>query len=170
MTHLKPSGRLRVKNSNRLRPKNYAKPVLNVAAKKRRNMYADVDFWVALLKGDDWLTERAEELYAEHKDDLEVSLTTFIELFLIEEQFSFDRDQAAISILEMTNADVDEQVIFQASEYIDDGLNVFDAFHAALAGDVILSSDKEFDDIGIKRVQLEPETTTTETKAKAEDE
>ncbi|WP_135824045.1 PIN domain-containing protein [Halorussus ruber] len=133
-------------------------------------MYAAVDFWVALLKGDDWLTERAEELYAEHGDDLEVSLTTFVELFLIEEQFSFDREQAVISILEMTNTDVDEQVVFQASEYIDDGLNVFDAFHAALAGDVILSSDKAFDDIGIERVQLEPETATAEAKAEAEDE
>jgi len=124
----------------------------------------------ALLKGDDWLTERAEELYAEHRDDLEVSLTTFVELFLIEEQFPFDREQAAISILEMTDADVDEQIVFQASEYIDDGLNVFDAFHAALAGDRILSSDKEFDDIGIERIQLEPETTTTEMKTETEDE
>ena len=134
------------------------------------NMYADLDFWVALLKGDDWLTERAEELYAEHRDDLEVSLTTFVELFLIEEQFPFDREQAAISILEMTDADVDEQIVFQASEYINDGLNVFDAFHAALAGGRILSSDKEFDDIGIERIQLEPETTTTEMKTETEDE
>lgn len=120
-------------------------------------MYADTDFWIALLKGDDWLTERAEELYAEYGDDLDVSLTTFVELFLIEEQFPFDREQAAISILEMTDADVDDEVVFQASEYIDDGLNVFDAFHAALAGDAILSSDKAFDEIAIERVQLEPE-------------
>lgn len=132
-------------------------------------MYADTDFWVALLKGDDWLTERAEELYDEYGDDLEVSLTTFVELFLIEEQFSFDRERAAISILEMTDADIDDEVVFQASEYIDDGLNVFDAFHAALAGEAILSSDKAFDNIGIERVQLEPETTAHETKAEADD-
>lgn len=121
-------------------------------------MYADTDFWVALLKGDDWLTERAEEFYAEHGNDLEVSLAVFVELFLIEEQFSFDREQAVISILEMTDADVDDEVVFQASEYIDEGLNVFDAFHAALAGDTILSSDKAFDEIGVERVQLEPES------------
>ena len=133
-------------------------------------MYVDLDFWVALLKGDDWLTERAEERYAEYGDDLEVSLTTFVELFLIEEQFSFDRERAIVSILEMTDPDVDEQVVFQASDYIDDGLNVFDAFHAALASDAILSSDKEFDGIGIERIQLEPETTTTEPKAETEDE
>ncbi|MFC7082353.1 type II toxin-antitoxin system VapC family toxin [Halorussus caseinilyticus] len=132
-------------------------------------MYADTDFWVALLKGDDWLTERAEELYAEHGDDLDVSLTTFVELFLIEEQFSFDREKAAISILEMTDADIEEAVVFQASEYIDDGLNVFDAFHAALAGDTILSSDKAFDGIGIERVQLDPETVATESRREADE-
>lgn len=119
-------------------------------------MYADTDFWVALLKGDDWLTERAEQLYAEYEDELEVSMTVFVELFLIEEKLPFDRERAAISILEMTNSDVDDEVIFQASKYIDDGLNVFDAFHAALADDQILSSDKAFDDISIDRVQLEP--------------
>jgi predicted nucleic acid-binding protein len=133
-------------------------------------MYADTDFWIALLKRDDWLTERAEDLYAEYEDDLEVSLPTFVELFLIEEQFSFDRERATISILEMTDADVDEQVVFQASEYIDEGLNVFDAFHAALAGESILSSDKAFDDIGIERVQLEPEIGEAEANVDTDDE
>lgn len=118
-------------------------------------MYADTDFWVALLKGDDWLTERAEALYAEYDDELEVSIAVFIELFLIEEQFSFDRERAAISIFEMADSDVSEDVVFQALEYIDDGLNVFDAFHGALAGEAILSSDKAFDKVGIERIQLE---------------
>lgn len=130
-------------------------------------MYADTDFWVALLQDDDWLTDRAEERYGEYGDDLEVSLTTFVELFLIEEQFPFDRERAAISILEIADADVDEQVVFQASEYIDDGLNVFDAFHAARAGDTVLSSDNAFDGSGVERVQLEPET--AEARANPED-
>ncbi|WP_135853713.1 PIN domain-containing protein [Halorussus salinus] len=133
-------------------------------------MYADTDFWVALLKDDDWLTERAEKLYDEYGDDLEVSMTTFVELFLIEEQFPFDRERAAISILEMTDADIDEEAVFQASEYIDEGLNVFDAFHAALAGEEILSSDKAFDGVAIDRVQLEPETTTADGRVAADDE
>lgn len=48
-------------------------------------------------------------------------------------------------------------MVFQASEFIDDGLDTFDAFHAALAGDTILSSDRAFDDIAIERVALEDE-------------
>lgn len=124
---------------------------------KPENMYADTDFWIALLKGDDRLTERAEELYGERGDELEVSLALFVELFLIEEQFSFDRERAAISIFEMADTDAREDVVFQASEYIDGGLDVLDAFHAALADDAILSSDKAFDDVEVRRVQLEPD-------------
>lgn len=120
-------------------------------------MYADVDFWVALLKDDDWLAERAERYLETHRGELEVSLVTFIELFLIEEQYRFDREQAALAILELADTNADADVVFQASAYIDDGLNTFDAFHAALAGDTILSSDQAFDDIGIERFALETE-------------
>lgn len=118
-------------------------------------MYADTDFWVALLKDEDWLAEQAQARLDEYRDNLEVSLVTFIELFLIEERYSFDREQATLAILELANNDFDEDIVFQASAYIDDGLTTFDAFHAALAGEVILSSDRAFDGIDIKRVPLE---------------
>lgn len=118
-------------------------------------MYADTDFWVALLKDDDWLAEQAVEVLEEYRDDLHVSLATFVELFLIEERYSFDRDQAVTSVLELAAYDGDEDVLYQASAYIDDGLNTFDAFHAALADGEIISSDKAFDEIDIRRVELE---------------
>ena len=120
-------------------------------------MYADTDFWVALLKDDDWLAERAVEVLDEHRDDLEVSLVTFVELFLIEERYSFDRETAVTSVLELASYDGDEDPIYQASAYVDDGLNTFDAFHAALADDGIVSSDQAFDRIDVERVELEPD-------------
>lgn len=118
-------------------------------------MYADADFWVALLKDDDWLAERAEQYLETHRGDLEVSLVTFLELFLIEERYAFDREQAVLAILEVAETEADVDLVFQASEYIAAGLNTFDAFHAAFAGDAILSSDRAFDDIDIERVALE---------------
>lgn len=121
-------------------------------------MYADTDFWLALLKDDDWLAERAEVLLEEHRNELEVSLATFIELFLVEERYGFDREDAVLSILELADTDVDPNIVFQASEYVEDGLNTFDAVHAALASDGILSSDQAFEDIDIKRVPLEPQS------------
>ena len=81
----------------------YAKPRAMKAGNRRRRMYADTDFWVALLKDDDWLAERAQEVLEEHGDELEVSVVTFVELFLIEERYAFDRETAVTSILELAS-------------------------------------------------------------------
>jgi hypothetical protein len=119
-------------------------------------MYADLDFWLALLKDDDWLADRAESLLDEHETELEVSLATFIELFLVEEQFTFDRERAVTAILELATYDGDPDVVYQASVNIDNGLNTFDAFHAALSGGSIISSDREYDELsGVNRIRLE---------------
>lgn len=122
-------------------------------------MYADVDFWLGVLKDDDWLKTGADQLLNQYEGDLTVSLATFIELFLIEDRFDFDRERAVVAILELAQPDstVDENVVFQASEYIGDGLTVFDAFHAALAGDAIISSDGAYDQLDLERVALEPD-------------
>ena len=122
---------------------------------RQKSMYADTDFWIALVKDEDWLAKRAAEMLEEHRGNLEVSLATFIELFLIEERYEFDRELATASILELASVSFDPDVVFQASAYIDDGLTTFDAFHAALAGECILSSDRAFDTVGIERVALE---------------
>ncbi|PSP46028.1 hypothetical protein BRC69_04555 [Halobacteriales archaeon QH_6_66_25] len=121
-------------------------------------MYADLDFWLALLKNDDWLNDRAERLLEEYEGELEVSLATFIELFLVEERFAFDRERAVTAILELATYSGDPDVVYQASEHIDEGLNTFDAFHAALSGGDIVSSDGAYDDLGgVERVRLEPD-------------
>ncbi len=121
-------------------------------------MYADLDFWLALLKDDDWLADRAESRLAEHEGELEVSLATFIELFLVEERYSFDRERAVTAILELATYSGDPDVVYQASENISAGLNTFDAFHAALSGGTIVSSDGAYDDLdGVERVRLEPD-------------
>ena len=105
-------------------------------------MYADLDFWLALLKDDDWLADRAESIIDEHEDDLEVSLATFIELFLVEERFSFDRERAVTAILELATYEGDPNVVYQASENVDERLKIFNVFPAGLAGGSIISSDR----------------------------
>ena len=108
------------------------------------------------MKDDDWLAERAEKRLIEYDGELEAPLATSIELFIIKERYCFDREQAIFTILKLADVDTDEDLLFQSSEYIADGLNTFDAFHAALAGDAILSSDQAFEDIAVKRIRLEP--------------
>jgi hypothetical protein len=122
------------------------------------NMYADLDFWLALLKDDDWLADRAESLLDEYENALEVSLATFIELFLVEERFAFDHERAVTAILELATYEGDPNVVYQASENIDEGLNTFDAFHAAISGGSIISSDRAYDELtGVNRIRLEPD-------------
>jgi hypothetical protein len=87
-----------------------------------------------------------------------VSLATFIELFLVEERFAFDRERAVTAILELATYDGDPDVVYQASEHIDDGLHTFDAFHAALSGGSVISSDSAYDDLGgVERARLAPD-------------
>lgn len=117
-------------------------------------VYADTDFWIALMKQDDWLKQNAEKILEEH-GSIEASLTTFIELCLILKRYQVDRRTAIAEILEIAEVEFDDTVVFQALDYIDEGLNTFDAFHAAHAGSKLISSDKEFDSIGIERIELE---------------
>lgn len=120
-------------------------------------MYADLDFWLALLKADDWLADRAEQILADNEEDLTVSLATFVELFLVEERFGFDRERAVTAILELATFPGDPDVLYQASANIDEGLTTFDAFHVALSGGSIVSSDRAYDELGgVRRVRLEP--------------
>lgn len=120
-------------------------------------MYADLDFWLALLKGDDWLGDRAEQLLDEHRGDLDVSLATFIELFLVEERFAFDRERAVTAILELATYDGEPDVVYQASQHVEAGVNTFDAFHAALADGTVVSSDTAYDELGgVNRIRLDP--------------
>ncbi|MBY6294537.1 PIN domain-containing protein [Nanohaloarchaea archaeon H01] len=116
-------------------------------------IYADTDFFTALIKEDDWLKENAQRLMRE--EGVKTSLPTFIELFLISDRFDIDLERAITDIMEISETDFDENLVFQALEYKKKGLNTFDAFQAAKAGNRIISSDKEFDEIDITRIELE---------------
>ncbi|UHQ96057.1 PIN domain-containing protein [Natrinema halophilum] len=52
-----------------------------------------------------------------------------------------------------------KQVALKAVNYYDEGMTPFDAFHAATAetrGMDVLSSEKDYEEIGIERVPLDP--------------
>lgn len=118
-------------------------------------IYADTDLWIALLKDEDWLADEAAAAVAEHRGDLAVSLATFVELFLIEERYGFDRETAITSVLELAQYDGDADALYRASAYRDEGLSTFDAVHAAHADEAMLSSDGAFDATPLRRIPLE---------------
>ncbi len=120
-------------------------------------IYADTDFFIALVKDDDWLGDRAAAIAKEHAGEIYTSRATLLELLLISDRFEFDRLEALSYILEIASVREDETVVFQAAEYMDrHGLTTFDAYHLACAdGDPIVSSDTAFDEVTDDRIAIE---------------
>lgn len=106
-------------------------------------MYADLDVWLAALAADSSCDgtggESVEDLLDRHAGELEVSLVTFLELFLVEEEYPFDRERAISAILELAEYDGDADVLFRASANRERGMDTFEAFHEAMATDGRLS-------------------------------
>jgi predicted nucleic acid-binding protein len=120
-------------------------------------IYADTDFFIALVKDDDWLQERAATIAAENEGEIYTSRATLLELLLISDRFEFDRLEALSYALEIAEVSEDESVLFQAADYMEQyGLTAFDAYHVAYADqDPIGSSDNSFDEIADERIRIE---------------
>lgn len=120
-------------------------------------IYADTDFFLALVKDDDWLQERAAAIALENEGDIYTSRATLLELLVISDRFEFDRMEALAYALEIAEIPEDEDVLFQAADYMEqDDLTAFDAYHVAYADeDPIISSDKSFDDVTDDRLPIE---------------
>ncbi|WP_240911842.1 hypothetical protein [Thermococcus sp. M36] len=50
----------------------------------------NTDFFLALLKPNDWLKDNAKRIYERYKGDITTSETTFIELLLLAKRFNLD--------------------------------------------------------------------------------
>jgi predicted nucleic acid-binding protein len=120
-------------------------------------IYADTDFFIALVKQDDWLQERAATIATENEGEIYTSRATLLELLMISDRFEFDRMEALSYVLEIATVLEDETVLFQAADYMEQhGLTTFDAYHVAYAGgDPIISSDKSLDDVTDDRISIE---------------
>ena len=116
-------------------------------------MYADIDFWLALLTQND--DESTAALLDQYGDDLEVSLVTFLQLFALEPDYEFDRERAITAMLTLADYDGEADVLYRASDYREAGLGPYESFHAALGDDSVISSSQSYDDVGIRRLWME---------------
>jgi predicted nucleic acid-binding protein len=120
-------------------------------------IYADTDFFIALVKNDDWLQQRATTIATEHEGEIYTSRATLLEILMISDRFEFDRMEALSYALEIASVAEDEAVLFQAADYMEQyGLTAFDAYHLAYADHgPIISSDNSFDDVTDDRIPIE---------------
>jgi predicted nucleic acid-binding protein len=120
-------------------------------------IYADTDFFIALVKDDDWLQQRATTIATEYEGDIYTSRATLLEILIISDRFEFDQMETLSYVLEIASVAEDETVLFQAADYMEQfGLTAFDAYHLAYADhDPIISSDNSFDDVTDDRIPIE---------------
>jgi len=120
-------------------------------------IYADTDFFLALLKPSNWLKRNAEKILNRYRGQITTSEATFIELMLLSKRYNLDPIRIATAVMAICG--IEDPVILKAAIYIKEyGLRVFDAFHAAHCSGKIISSDKIYDRLGIERIKLEEET------------
>ena len=119
--------------------------------------YADTDFFLAMVKKEDWLKSGAEKVYSENKGKIDTSIITLLELFLLCERKGLDPEVIVGSVFKVSN--VERLSITEAMQIAHnikhENINVFDAFHSAMAGGrEIISSDDVYDKLGQKRIGL----------------
>lgn len=127
-------------------------------------MYVESDFLVALVKRDDWLRDAAIEAI-EERDDLHTSILAYAEVLVLfysreESAYEIDAPRAITNLLELVPIvpDEHEEAVLAAAAFLDEyDMTPFDALHAGLvtvSGGRVLSTERDYDAIGIDRVPL----------------
>lgn len=122
-------------------------------------VYVETDLLLALARESDWLQGSTEDALNEY--EVETSAVSYLELLLARERYEFDYVPLVANLLELVvgRDEEEEQVVLKAVNYYGEGTTPFDAFHAATAetrGMDVLSSEKDYEDIEVSRVPLEP--------------
>lgn len=122
-------------------------------------VYVETDFLLALIKDSGWLQGSAKEALDEY--EVETSAFSYLELLIARERYEFDYVPLVANLLELVPVrdEEEKQVVLKAVNYYDEGMTSFDAFHAATTetrGINVLSSEKDYEDIEVARVPLEP--------------
>jgi hypothetical protein len=112
-------------------------------------MYAETDFFLALIKDDDWLGEVAESVYREHRDELWTSQFTLIELLMVAYREERDTERVVSNAANLVEVRGDMETVITAATYVEDHeFTPFDALHLVESnGDTIVSSDDTYEDV-----------------------
>lgn len=130
-------------------------------------MYVETDFVTGFVKEDDWLREPVLRSLEEH-DDLVTSIVAVAELLVVlydrgNSSYEIDAPRAITDLLEVVPIvpEQDEEAVIAAAGFLEDhGLTPFDALHAgvvATRGTRVLSTEQDYDELGLNRVPLKEE-------------
>jgi len=123
-------------------------------------MYVETDFLLALLKDSDWLQAEAKAALDEH--EVETSILAYAELFHLLDDYDVDRVRAISNLVELVPVRPEEhsQTVLKAVKYqYEHGMTNFDSLHAGMVDTretPVLGSERDYDDLEIERIPLEP--------------
>jgi predicted nucleic acid-binding protein len=129
-------------------------------------VYVETDCLTALVKDDDWLREAAVRALEDH-DDIHTSILSYAELLVLfydrtDSTYQIDAPQAVSNLLELVPIvpEHHEDAVLAAATFLEKyQLTPFDALHAGLAATgegCILSTEQDYDTVGLERTPLEP--------------
>ena len=123
-------------------------------------MYVETDFLLSLFKKEDWLKKKAENIYNKHKGELWTSTITLLEMLLWARREGYEPAEViegVSSLVEIKDINLNYHMLLAVSSLMNEyKLTPFDALHAFIAKDTtIVSSERKYDKIGLKRIRLE---------------
>jgi predicted nucleic acid-binding protein len=130
-------------------------------------VYVETDFLTALVKDDDWLQDAVIRAL-EERDDIHTSILAYAEILVLfydreTAEYDIDAPRAITNLLELVPIEPTEHedAVLAASAFLDEyDLTPFDALHAGLVttGDQrILSTEQDYDTVGLDRTPLGPD-------------
>ena len=115
--------------------------------------YADTDFFIAIANSDDRLNSWAIKVLEEYEGQIYTSILTLVELALVSVRKGIPVEgmiASVLSIAELKGAS--KSSALAAAHLIDhEKTGVFDSFHASLCGGEIISSDRIYEKLDVKR-------------------
>lgn len=131
-------------------------------------MYVETDFLTALVKDEDRLRESAVRALEEH-DDIHTSILSYAELLVLfyersDSTYEIDAPKAISNLLELVPIvpEHHEEAVLAAAAFLDEyQMTPFDALHAGLIAtgeQRVLSTEQDYDTVGLERTPLEPNT------------
>jgi predicted nucleic acid-binding protein len=131
-------------------------------------VYVETDFLTALVKEEDWLREPALRTL-EERDDIHTSILAYAEVLVLfynreAAEYEIDVPRAIANLLELVAIapEEHEDAVLAAAAFLEEyHLTPFDALHAGVVATgegTVLSSEKDYDTVGLERTPLEPDS------------
>jgi predicted nucleic acid-binding protein len=131
-------------------------------------VYVEIDFLTALVKEEDWLREPALRTL-EERDDIHTSILAYAEVLVLfynreAAEYEIDVPRAIANLLELVAIapEEHEDAVLAAAAFLEEyHLTPFDALHAGVVATgegTVLSSEKDYDTVGLERTPLEPDS------------